>query len=131
VIFLIDEPNINRPFNKITLTMKFHRLFDNFEIYFESTIQIPYTYKIDTIRTVNILRDPIFLIIRTLYLILNRIINLSSPKFLIIYRVCVTILHLSDAGNYINGILRNIEKFIIKENGFSELKRLISLRTDN
>jgi hypothetical protein len=120
--------NIDRPFNAVTLTMKFHRLFGNFEMYFEPTTQTPHTYKIDTIRTVNILRDSIFPVTRTLYLTLSRTIDSPSPRLLAIHRVCVTILHLSGAGNYINDILRDIKKFIIKKNEFSELGRLILLR---
>jgi hypothetical protein len=131
VVSLIDGPDIDRPFNAITLTMKFHRLFGNFNMYFEpigNVPQIPHTYKIDEMRTTNRLRDPIFPVTRTLYLTPNRTIDPPSPRLLAIHRACVTILHLSGAGDYINGILRDMEELTIKEDGSSQLALLISLK---
>jgi hypothetical protein len=36
--------NIDRPRNALTLTLYFHQLFGNFEIYFEPITQTPHTY---------------------------------------------------------------------------------------
>jgi hypothetical protein len=46
-----------------------------------------------------------------------------------IYRVYIFILYLSNAKNYINKILRDIDEVDIKKNGFTELRRLIRLKT--
>ncbi|KAL1963567.1 hypothetical protein VTN77DRAFT_8012 [Rasamsonia byssochlamydoides] len=51
IIHLIDGFNIDRSMNALTLTMSFHQLFGDFEIYFDPVPdQIQHTYKIDYVQ---------------------------------------------------------------------------------
>jgi len=133
VIHLIDGPNIDRPTNALTLTQHFHQLFGDFEIYFKPTenlTQTPHTYKIDPTRSINILRDPIFPINRTLHLTSDHTIDPPSLRLLAIHRACGAILRLSGAGDHINKIIRDMNEVTIKEDGSSNLGRLITLKVD-
>ena len=129
VTYLIDGPNIDGPTDALTLTRHFHQLSGDLEIYFEPTenpaIQTSHTYKIDSTRSINILRDPIFPVTRTLHLTFNCTIDPPSLRLLAIHRSCRAILHLSGAGDHINEILRDIHEIDIKEDRSSELERLI------
>jgi hypothetical protein len=132
VITLIDGPCIDRPINALTLTQHFHRLFGDFEIYFEplTDLDVPtlHTYKIDSTQSFSILRDPLFPVTRTLYLTSSHTIDPPSPRLLAIHRACGAILHLSGAGNYIDRILRDMDEVNIKEDGSSELGSMILLK---
>jgi hypothetical protein len=65
---------------------------------------------------------------RTLYLTSDYIINLSFPRLLAIYRVCVFIFYLSGARDYINKILRDKDEVDVKKDGSTELGRLVGLK---
>jgi hypothetical protein len=129
---LIEGPNIDRPTNALTLTLNFHQRFGDFEIYFKPAenlaIQNPHTYKIDSTRSIRVLRDPILPVTRTLHLTSDHTIDPPSPRLLAIHHACGTILHLSGAGDHIDEILRDIDEINIKEDGSSNLGRLISLK---
>lgn len=132
VIHLIDGINIDRSINALTLTVEFHQLFGDFEIYFEPVItiatQTQHTYKIDCTQSIDILRDPIFPVTRTLYLTSDRTIDPPSPRLLAIHRAIALILHLSGAGYYIDCVLQDMEEVDIKADGSTDLGRLIGLR---
>jgi hypothetical protein len=128
VVHLIDGPNIDRPTNAITLTTKFHQLFGEFEIYFEPTTETPHTYKIISTQSRNVLRDPIFPVTRTFHLTGNHNIDPPSPRLFAIHRAIALILHLSAAGGYIDDILRDLDELDVKNDGSTELGRLIELR---
>lgn len=48
VSHLIDGPNIDRPFNAITLTSDMHYYFGDFKVLFEAIPNQEHTYQIDT-----------------------------------------------------------------------------------
>lgn len=129
VVSLISGVEIDRPFNAISLTPRFHRLFGTFEIFFEPvTVNAPqHTYKIDSTDT-SFLRNRIFPITRTLFLSPDRNIDPPSPRLFKIHRAIVHILHLSGAGEYSDKILQDIETIDWKEDGSSALGHIISLK---
>jgi hypothetical protein len=132
VIHLIDGPNIDRPTNALSLTHHFHQLFGDFDIYFEPVENIsprtPHTYRIDSTRSISVLRDLILPITRSLYLTPDRAIDPPSRRLLFIHRACSQILHLSGAGDHINKIFRDADEVHMKSDGSSELEHLISLK---
>jgi hypothetical protein len=127
MVHLIEGSDIDRPRNALTLTLDFHQLFGNFEIFFEPTAQPPHTYRIDTTES-GIMRNPIFPLFRTLYLTTTRTIDPPSPRLLAVHRAITHILHLSAAGGYINRILDDLDKKDTKTDGSTELGRLVELR---
>jgi hypothetical protein len=127
ILHLIEGSEIDRPRNALTLTHDFHQLFGNFEVYFEAAAGIPHTYKIDTTRS-GILRNPIFLLTRTLYLTTTRTIDPPSPRFLAIHRAITLVLYQSAAGDYINRILEHLDQINVREDGSTEVGHLIELR---
>jgi hypothetical protein len=127
VLPLIEEANIDRAYNTLILTPRFHYLFGNFELYFES-ITVSYIYKINCTRSNFIIRNSIFLVIRFFYLSSNRNIDLSFLRFLAIYRVCAAILYLSGVGKYIDRVFKNMDGIVLTENRFSDIKYLILLK---
>jgi hypothetical protein len=124
ILHLIEGSKIDRPRNALTLTHDFHQLFGNFEVYFEAAPDIPHTYKINTTRS-GILRNPIFPLTRTLYLTTTRTIDPPSPRFLAIHRAITLVLYQSAAGDYIDGILNQIN---IRKDGSTKVGHLIELR---
>lgn len=128
---LIGGLEIDRPFNAITLTPSLHRDFGNFDMYFEptqnQTNSPPHTYTIDTLEVPEV-RDRMFPITRSLYLTPTHTIDPPSPRLLTLHRAIAYVLHLSGAGDYISEILRAIETRDCKEDGSSELGRIVSLK---
>jgi hypothetical protein len=131
---LIEGSNIDRPINAFTLTQEFHRVFGDFEIYFEPTpspdsgIQTQHTYKIDSTRSIKVLRHPMLPVTRTLYLTPNHTIDPPSPRLLTVHRAIAHILYLSGAGDYINKIIRDMDEMEVKQDGSTELGHLIGLK---
>jgi len=73
----------------LTLTLDYHRLFGEFQIYFEPS-GILYQSKI----------NPLFPVTRTLTLSPNRTIDSPSPRLLGVHRAIAHIMKLSGAGDY-------------------------------
>jgi hypothetical protein len=132
IVDLINGSLIDRPINALTLTVPLHQRFGDFEVYFEPPTNIDtqtqHIYKIDSIRSFNFLRVENLPITRTLLLTPNRIIDPPSRRLLTIHRACAFILYLSGAGDYINKILRDMDEVDIKEDGSTELGRLVGLK---
>ncbi|RYC62467.1 hypothetical protein CHU98_g3738 [Xylaria longipes] len=128
VIHIIEGNNIDRPRNAITLTHNLHRLFGDFEVFFEPVSgQEPHTYRIGSFLPAPIVRG-LLPVTRTLHLTKNRTIDPPSPRLLALHCAIAHILHLSAAGTYINKILEDIEKMGIQADGSTELGRLVALR---
>lgn len=127
VIHLIDGPKIDSPINALTLTLDYHRMFGEFQIYFEPT-GVPYQYKIDSTERSPFLRDPLFPVTRTLTLSPTRVIDTPSRRLLDVHRAIALIIKLSSAGEYIENILRDIEEVNIKADGSTNLDHIMSLR---
>lgn len=127
ILYLINGPDIDRPRNALILTHDFHQLFSGYEIYFEPMAQTLHTYRIDTTRS-GITRNPIFPLVRTLYLTSARTIDPPSARFFAVHRAITLILHASAAGSYIDDILRDLDEPDVKADGSLELGRLIGLK---
>lgn len=126
IVHLIEYPRIDSPLNALTLTLDYHRLFGEFQIYFEPTGE-PYQYRIDSTERSPFLRDPLFPVTRTLTLSPNRTIDPPSPRLLGVHRAIARIMHLSGAGEYIEGILRDLEEVDVKADGSTNLGYLMNL----
>ncbi|KAJ5742628.1 uncharacterized protein N7511_011360, partial [Penicillium nucicola] len=124
---LIDGPKIDSPSNAITLTLDYHRLFGEFQIYFQST-GIPHQYRIDSTEQSPFLRDPLFPVTRDLTLSPNHTIDPPSSRLLDVHRAIALILKLSGAGEYIERVLRDMEQLHISEDGSTNLGSLAGLR---
>ena len=127
VVHLIQGTDIDRPLNAITLTHDFHQLFGNFEVYFESEGDQPHTYLIDSTRQ-GILRNQIFPVQRTLFVTETRTVDPPSPRLLAIHSAIAHILHMSAAGEYIDGVLKDLHQQETATDGSTELGHLINLR---
>ena len=77
------------------------------------------------------IRNLSFPVIRSLYLNPNRNINPPSPKLLAIYRACAAILYLNDTKEYIDRVLKDIDRIVLIEDRPFDIKYLISLKTDD
>ena len=124
---LIDGPKIDSPINALTLTLDYHRLFGEFEIFFERT-DIPHQYKVDSTEQSPFLRDPLFPVTRTLTLSPNRTIDPPSARLLDLHRAIALIMKLSGAGEYIERVLRDMEELDVREDGSTHLGYLTGLR---
>jgi hypothetical protein len=127
---LIEGANIDKTQNALTLTLDIHRWFGNFDIYFEPvTDAAPHTYKIEGFGH-PLLFNNVVPVTRTLYLTDDRTIDPPSPRLLAIHRAIGHILHLSAAGEYIDKILRDLEKAQwegAEVDGSTDLGRLVHL----
>ncbi|EAW13473.1 HNH endonuclease signature motif containing protein [Aspergillus clavatus NRRL 1] len=128
ITHLIDGPKIDSPLNALTLTLECHRLFGEFQIYFEPTGK-PYEYSIDSTES-GFLRDPFFPVTRTLMLSPHRTIDPPSPRLLGVHRAIAHILKLSGAGDYIEQILR-MEQVAVEADGSTNLGDIMRLRFDS
>lgn len=126
---LIDGPKIDSPINALTLTLDYHRLFGEFQIYFEPT-GIRHQYWIDSTEQSPFLRDPLFPVTRSLTVSSHRTIDPPSPRLLGVHRAITLIMKLSGAGEYIERVLRDIEELDVKEDGSTRLGYLAGLRLD-
>ncbi|KAJ5088428.1 hypothetical protein N7456_012044 [Penicillium angulare] len=116
---LINGPQIYSPINALSLTLEYHRLFSEFQIFFEHT-DTPH-------RAEPILRDPLFPVTRSLDLSPHNTIDQPSSRLLGVHRAIALIMGLSGAGEYIERILRDLE-LDVKEDGTTNLDQLVRLR---
>ncbi|CAI7584312.1 unnamed protein product [Penicillium palitans] len=123
---LIDGPRIKSPMNALTLTFHYHRLFGEFEIFFEPT-GIPYQYRIDSTMEISFLRNSLFPVIRTLTLSPTHSIDPPSSRLLAVHRAITIMMKVSGAGDYIETVLRDREESVVREDGSSHLGYLTSL----
>ena len=127
---LVEGVDIDRPRNALTLTRDMHDLFGSFDIYFEPIPDTaPHTYRIETFLRPALVGGR-FPVTRTLFLTDTRTIDPPSPRLLAIHRAIARILHLSAAGSYIDGILRdmaNTGEQGAQTDGSTDLGRLIHL----
>jgi hypothetical protein len=126
---LIDGPKIDSPSNALTLTLDYHRLFGEFQIYFQRT-GIPHQYRIDSTEQSPFLRDPLFPVTRSLTLSPHRTIDPPSARLLDVHRAIAHIMKLSGAGEYIDKVLRDMEELDVREDGSTHLGYLAGLRLD-
>jgi hypothetical protein len=128
ITHLIDGPNIDSPSNALTLTLENHRLFGEFQIYFEPTGR-PHEYRIFSVES-GVLSDPYFPVTRVLSRSPTDTINLPSPRLLGIHRAISRIMKLSGAGEYIEQVLRDLEQVTVDADGSTNLGDIMRLRFD-
>ncbi|KAF5026420.1 hypothetical protein F66182_1485 [Fusarium sp. NRRL 66182] len=124
--FLLKGTEIDRPRNALTMTHSLHQWFGDFRIFFEPVDQQAHTYRINTFLPLGLLGG-LLPITRSLYLTETRYIDPPSPRFLAIHSAIAHILHLSAAGDYIDRILHDMEENGVREDGSTELDRLVKL----
>lgn len=126
---LIAGPEIDSPYNALTLTQDHHRAFGAFEIYFkQKDPAIPHVFTIDSVEHIPCLRDPVFPITRELHLSPDFNIDPPSHKLLQVHCAIAQILKLSAAGEYIDKTLRDIEEVCVAADGSTDLGRLVQSR---
>lgn len=108
-INLMNGIDIDRPINALTFTHNLRRLFGNFQIAFEPVGFRSHTYKIVYLETDRMGRVEQLPVAVTLFLTPDRSIDPPSPQLLKIHSVIGRILHLSDAGDYIDQLIRDLE----------------------
>ncbi|GAA92346.1 hypothetical protein AKAW_10460 [Aspergillus luchuensis IFO 4308] len=123
----LDGANIDRPVNALTLTLEYHRLLGEFQIYFEPTGR-PHEYKIDSLEDSPFLRDPLFPVTRTLSLSPNRTIDPPDPRLLRVHCAIAHIMKLSGAAEHIEKVLRDMEEVDVKADGSTNLGYIMGLR---
>lgn len=129
VAHLVDGPGIDRAYNAVSLTSTMHGMFGSMRIYFDPTEE-QHTYVIRAwVEAVGSLVTPNLPLRRTLRIDPNRTIDPPSPRLLAIHRAVGQILHLSDAGNYIDKILRDLEGTrVILEDGSTAVGNYLNAR---
>ncbi|OAX82145.1 hypothetical protein ACJ72_03501 [Emergomyces africanus] len=128
ITHLIDGAKIDSPSNAVTLTLDNHRLFGEFQIYFEPTGRA-HEYRIHSAEG-GFLSDPFFPVTRTLMLSPNNTIDPPSPRLLSIHRAISLILKLSGAAEYIDQTLRDLEQVAVEADGSTHLGDIMRLRFD-
>ncbi|KAI3050159.1 hypothetical protein CBS147353_11647 [Aspergillus niger] len=123
----LDGANIDRPVNALTLTLEYHRLFGEFQIYFEPTGR-PHEYKIESLEDSPFLRDPLFPVTRTLSLSPNRTIDPPDSRLLRVHCAIAHIMKLSGAAEHIESVLRDMEEVDVKADGSTNLGYMMGLR---
>ncbi|KAL8334541.1 hypothetical protein RB598_009020 [Gaeumannomyces tritici] len=126
VVHMIEGPEIDRPFNAITLSHDHHLDFGSFQIFFELVPDKPsHTYRIDAYKKVvrAILGLPVT---RTLYLADN--IDPPSHRLLAVHSAIGHILHLSGAGDHIDQVLQDAEEYGVRSDGSTQLGTLLRLK---
>ncbi|KAJ9490486.1 hypothetical protein VN97_g2770 [Penicillium thymicola] len=113
------------PMNALTLTYHHHRLFNEFEIYFERT-GTRHQYRIDSTQHIPFLRDPLFPETRSLTLSPHRTVDPPSPRLLDVHRAIALIMKLSAAGEYIERVLRDMEELEVRADGSTHLGYLLT-----
>ncbi|RMD41438.1 hypothetical protein DV735_g3685, partial [Chaetothyriales sp. CBS 134920] len=129
VIPLIENENIDRPYNAITLSFGNHKAFGSFKLYFEPEGSQPDTYRIVALKPGVAKRlqalPPGYLVTFTPG---SPPIDLPSPRLLAIHKAIACILHMSAAGEYIDRILRDLDEGRVAADGSTELGQLTALR---
>jgi hypothetical protein len=122
---LIEGPNIDRPYNAITLRLELHRHFGNLNIYFEAEPGPRNRYTIKP----SYPRMRFQPITRDLYITPDHTIEPPRPRFLALHRACCVILHMSGAGEYIDKVLRDVEPGIaVRSDGATALGAAVCMR---
>ncbi|OAA66921.1 hypothetical protein SPI_01497 [Niveomyces insectorum RCEF 264] len=124
VAHIIDGVDIDRPLNALTLSIRLHQHFGEFQIYFDPVPNQPNTYRIE-----SFLLPPVNFtfglpITRRLYVTEARTVDPPSPRLLAVHRAIAHILHLSGAGDYISRVLRDMEDNVVRADGTSALGRM-------
>ncbi|KAK5988611.1 hypothetical protein PT974_10097 [Cladobotryum mycophilum] len=130
VVPLIDGVDIDRPYNAITLTKELHEVFGSFKIHFEPAQDQEHTYTIDHFPPYFPLMGLALPVTRTLLVTSDRIIDPPKARLLALRSAIGHILHLSAAGDYIDRLFRDMEENDIREDGSTDMARILRLRLE-
>ncbi|KAF5865343.1 hypothetical protein ETB97_004153 [Aspergillus alliaceus] len=129
---LIAGPDIDNPYNALTLTHNYHRLFGEFEIYFkQKDPENDRIYIIDSTEQRPFLRDALFPVTRELNLSPELDVDPPARKLLEVHCAIAHILKLSGADDYIEKTLREMAETCVNADGSTDIGRLIRLRFRN
>jgi hypothetical protein len=124
IVHLIEGTDMHRPYNGITLSLEMHKSFRQYDIFFEPVPDSPpHTYRISTFLPPG-LEDSLP---TTKTLFAHPTTDPPSERLLALHCAVAHILHLSDAGDYINKILRDMEDGVVRGDGSTELGVLVDL----
>ncbi|OQV11251.1 hypothetical protein CLAIMM_15113 [Cladophialophora immunda] len=128
VVRLIEGSDIDRTRNAITLTMRFHRLFSRFQVYFERQGNQLYAYRIDPVRDNFVRRSILSIESRTLFTTGAKTIDPPSARFLAVHAAIARVLYLSGAGRHIDKILYDLDHKNVMADGSTQLGYFTALR---
>ncbi|KAM0259242.1 hypothetical protein ACHAQJ_003447 [Trichoderma viride] len=131
ILELINDHVLDQSRNAITLTKNFHHMFGEFEFYFtllDGPNDKPHTYEVASFVPSSMRK--VLPITRTLFPAENQAIEPPEPRFLAVRRAIAHVLHLSSAGQYIDGLLQNFNEKRVEEDGSTELGLFAQLRLD-
>jgi len=125
VVHLIEDIDMDRPRNAITLTFDMHQLFGNFEIFFRRVADddTADTYQIQAFRPFLAAQFQ-FPIRRTFFS--HPSIDPPLERLLELHSAIGHVLHLSGAADYINAILSDMEDGVVREDGSTQLGALVN-----
>ena len=127
---MIEGVDIDRPFNALSLSPEYHRLFGAFDVFFTMIPDgPPHTYRIESLEHDGM--PTLIPVTRTLALSPNRNIDPPSSRLLAVHRAIAHILQLSDAGAYIDKFLRDMDDGFVRSDGSTPLDRFVKLRLGN
>lgn len=130
VVHMIGGADIDKPRNAVTINYNLHHWFSNFDIFFEPVLDADdQTYRIGFFLPPILVRG-ILPVVRTLHLTDERTIEPPSPRLLAVHRAIAHILHLFAAGEYVDTILKDLEKAqwqCTEPDGSTDLGRLVHL----
>lgn len=123
---MLEEADADQPGNAMTLCHDLHLHFGSFKIFFE---QLPgeHMYRVRKLFPRSVMPDFRFPVTRTLLGTDAHGIDPPSPRFLAVHRAVSHILQFSGAGLYIDTILTDLTKHGIREDGSTDLGRLLCL----
>lgn len=124
IAHLVKGPDMNRPYNAVTLNHSLHQLFGRYQIFFDRVPGAsPPAYRIDSFLPPALARR--FPVTRTLFV--HPTIDPPSKRLLAFHRAIAHILQLSGAGDYLQNVLDDVEKKVVRENGSTPLGSLVTL----
>ncbi|KAK1827291.1 hypothetical protein QBC39DRAFT_178961 [Podospora conica] len=125
IIHLIEGADIDRPYNALTLNQTMHKHFGEFKVFFEPVPGAPpHTYHIGTF-LYPFIAGPQIPVTRTLFE--HASIDPPLPRLLAFHNAVAHILHLSGAGAYIERILDEMDKKVVREDGSTPLSHFVTL----
>jgi len=129
IIHLIEEPDIDRPYNAVTLSQQMHQYFGRFKVFFTTTADDDtprHTYRVETFLHPFVAGNKLP-VTRTLFE--HASIDPPSPRLLAFHAAIAHILHLSGAGDYIQHILDEMDEGgrVVREDGLTPLGHFVTL----
>ncbi|RMZ81844.1 hypothetical protein DV738_g2137, partial [Chaetothyriales sp. CBS 135597] len=130
VTHLIENQQIDRPFNAISLIHDLHFWFGDFKLCFEPDDNQEHTYRIEWLGDDLLYPADLPTGARVVLSTADPTIDRPSPRLLAIHRAIARIMHMSAAGEYIDQILRDLDEGKVLADGTTRLGQFVALRLD-